>query len=96
MKTLLSITLALASIGFMSSWTDIQATPVARATNPQIRIQIGRQGRRYRDNRYRDFREVTQTRVVTYGWRTYRETYQVRYLPDGRTETTMISRVRIN
>ena len=114
MKKLLAITLALASFGFMGSWSETQASTMAKATNPQIRIRIGPQRRRYRDYRYReyrdrdydrdynrgyrdsDFRVVTQTRLVNYGWHTYRETYQIRYLPDGRTETSVISRVRIN
>ncbi len=101
MKKLLAITLALASFGFIGSWAETQASTVAKATNPQIRIRIGPQRRRYRDNSYRDYRDrdfsvVTETRLVNYGWHTYRETYRVRYLPDGRTETTVISRVRIN
>lgn len=99
MKKLLAITLALASLGFMGSWTESQASPVAHGTNPQIRIRIGPQRRRYRDDRYRGFRDRdvrVETRLVNYGWHTYRETYRVRYMPDGRTETTVISRVRIN
>jgi hypothetical protein len=101
MKILLAITLMLASIGFMGSWTEIQANAVVHATNPQIRIEVGRPRRRYRDERYREYRErdfrvVTQTRLVNYGWHTYRETYQTRYMPNGRTETTVISRIRLN
>ena len=98
-KLLLAITLALASLGFMGSWTETQATPVVHATNPQIRIRIGPQRRRYRDYGYREFRDRdvrVETRVVNYGWHTYRETYRTRYLPDGRTVTTVINRVRIN
>ena len=104
MKKLLAITLALSSFGFMGWSTETQAS--AKVTNPQIRIRIGPQRRRYRDNGYRqygdrdfrdrDFRVATETRVVNYGWHTYRETYRIRYLPDGRTETTVISRVRID
>jgi hypothetical protein len=50
------------------------------------------------NNRYFNnggYRTVTQTRIVQYGWQTVRETYQVTYLPDGRTETRLISRERI-
>ena len=108
MKKLLAITLALASFGFIGSWSETQASTSASAAKPQVRIQIGRQRRRdrdyrYRDNRYRDYdrdyrdgRVMTQTRVVNYGWHTFRETYQTRYLPNGRSETTVISRVRLN
>ena len=86
----------LASIGYMGSFAETRANTVAKA-NPQLRIQIGRD--RYRDryrNRWRGEQEFTQTRIVRYGWRTYRETYVVRYLPDGRTETRIISRERID
>jgi hypothetical protein len=40
-------------------------------------------------------RVVTQTRLVRYGRRIFRETYQIRYLPNGRTQTRLISRVRV-
>jgi hypothetical protein len=38
---------------------------------------------------------VTQTRLVRVGRRTFRETYQITYLPNGRTQTRLISRVRV-
>ena len=79
---------------------------MARAGKPQVRIQIGRPRRRDRDRDWRDNRgdrvgygygrTIVQTRLVQSGWHTYRETYQVMYLPDGRTQTTLISRVRVN
>ena len=96
MKKLLTLTLALASFGFMGSFAETRANTVAKA-NPQLRIQIGRD--RYRDryrNRWRSDREFYQTRIVRYGFRTYRETYLVRYTPWGGTETTLISRERID
>lgn len=112
---LLSITLAIASLGFMGSWSETKANAVTKAT-PQIRIRIGqrrhndrdyrreyrREYRRdYRDRLYRDtwnngYNNSIQTRIVNDGWRTYRETYQVRYLPNGRAQTVLISRQRIN
>jgi len=57
--------------------------------------------RDWRDNRgdrvgYGYGRTEVQTRLVQSGWHTYRETYEVRYLPDGQTQTTLISRVRVN
>jgi hypothetical protein len=33
--------------------------------------------------------------VVRLGRRVFRETYQITYLPNGRTDTRLISRVRI-
>ncbi|HUS11229.1 MAG TPA: hypothetical protein VMZ30_12255 [Pyrinomonadaceae bacterium] len=41
-------------------------------------------------------RTVRTTRIVRGGYRTYRETYLVRYFPNGRTDTTLISRQRIS
>jgi hypothetical protein len=117
-KRLLSITLAIASLGFIGSWSEMKANAVTKA-NPQIRIRIGqrrhddRYRREYRRDRDREFRDrdyrdnlnrgynngynsTIQTRIVSDGWRSYRETYQVRYLPNGRTQTVLISRQRIN
>ena len=98
--------LALATLGFVGSWSETKANAVTK-TNPQIRIQIGRRHRdrdRDRDRRdYRDYRDrdygiwnTTETRLVQDGWRTYRETYQVRHFADGRTQMILISRVRVD
>ena len=50
--------------------------------------------------RYGNFNNGVQTqqmsRIVRYGYGTYRETYLVQYYPDGRTSTSLISRQRIN
>lgn len=55
------------------------------------------QNRRYeRNRRYnRRARTVYRTRYVRYRWRTYRETYRITYLPNGRVITRRISRVRV-
>jgi hypothetical protein len=101
MKKLLTLTLLLASFGFMGSFAEVRANTVAK-TNPQIRIQIGRdryrERYRWRNNWRNNFgeREYTQTRIVRYGFRTYRETYVVRYTPWGGTESRLISRERID
>ena len=67
------------------------ATTAASAAEPQINVQIGR-NRRW-NNRGR--RVVTRTRITRIGFRTYRETIRTVYLPNGRTRTQVISRVRI-
>lgn len=38
---------------------------------------------------------VYRTRYVRYGRRLYKETYMVRYLPNGRVQTRLIRRVRV-
>lgn len=101
MKKLLALTLSLASLGFVASSAEAKASEsklsptVAIATNaaqPQWRNQDG-WGRRNRNNRR--VRVSTQTRLVRYGRQVFRETYQVRYLPNGRTNVRLISRVRV-
>jgi hypothetical protein len=75
---------------------SIEARSNANSTtmsDPQIRIQIGR-NRRYR--RYDRERSYVTTRVVRYGFRTYRETLRTTYYPDGTSRTEVISRDRIS
>jgi cytochrome c biogenesis factor len=96
MKKLLTATLALATLGIIGAGSETTAN-----ANPQFRIQIGQRhrnrdyDRRYRDRDYRETQNVIQTRIVRDGWRTYRETYQLRYLPDGRVQTILINRERV-
>jgi hypothetical protein len=108
MKRILTITLALASVGLFGLGSDLTTNTEAKAaTPPQLRIQIGpqRRNRRWRNRDYENRGDrvgygygqtVVQTRLVQRGWHTYRETYRVTYLPDGRTQTTLISRVRVD
>src|SRR4051812_14976451 len=106
MKKLFATILTLASLGFVGSLNSQSTASAATLGKPQFRIQIGRQRRRdrdYRDYRDRDYRargdrvgySRTFTRDVRSGWRIYRETYQVRSLPNGQTRTMLISRVQI-
>ena len=96
MKKLLGLTLSLAAIGFVAppakaaeSSVSAAHTVAANAVEPQWpnRIRRGRNNGRVR--------VVTQTRLVRRGRQVYRETYQVRYLPNGRTRARLISRVRV-
>lgn len=97
MKKALAITLA--CLGLAAS------PAVARAGEASISTAAGVaasapapqwQGRRDRwDRRNRRAHVYTQTRLVRYGRRIFRETYQIRYLPNGRTVTRLISRVRV-
>src|SRR5262245_23580580 len=103
MKRLLGIALTLASIGFVAPSSPVNATELSRggntvATNANASQQWGwqrdRYGRRIYNNRRRS-RVVTRSRIVRQGRRVYRETYAVRFFPNGRTDTRLISRVRI-
>jgi hypothetical protein len=101
MKKLLALALSLASIGFAASTSEAKtlgssnsSAVIIAAAAPQGSIQFG-QGRRNNRRFNRRVRVVTQTRLVRYGRRIFRETYQIMYLPNGRTQTRLISRVRV-
>src|SRR5688500_4822206 len=100
MRKILALALSLATIGFVASSADAKAAGASKATMavtanavPQgdIRFGEGRRNRRYN----RRVRTITQSRLVRIGRRVYRETYQITYLPNGRTHTRLISRVRV-
>lgn len=63
-------------------------TAAAISADPQINVRIGQPRRRYR-------RVVTRTRITRVGAYRYRETIRITYLPNGRTRTQVISRVRM-
>jgi hypothetical protein len=71
---------------------EAKTTSAASAADPQIRIQIGRNNRRYRRGMRRT---ITTTRIRRIGFRTYRETIRTTYLPNGTTRTVIINRERI-
>ena len=95
MKKLLVLTLTLASVGIVSPPAEAKAAAanVSRAENHVVYTAAPQWGRRRRYNRRA--RVVNHTRLVRYGRRLYRETYQIRYFPNGRTQTRLISRVRV-
>ena len=102
MRKLLTLVLLVASFGFAGLGTEASANTLASVGTPQLRIQVGqrRYHRRWRNREFRGRgnaygRTITQTRLVRRGFATYRETYQIRYLPNGQTLTTLVSRVRV-
>lgn len=100
MKKLLALTLSLASIGFAASSTEAKTTKTSTDSIATVAANAPAPQWRNRDNRWsrRNNRRVyvtTQTRLVRYGRQLFRETYQVRHLPNGRTVARLISRVRV-
>ena len=96
MRKLLGLVLAFASIGGIGLASEANANEVSLnaatvAANASPQWERNRRGR-YNNRR----RSVTRTRVVRVGRRLYRETYVVRYLPNGRVHTQLISRVRVS
>ena len=96
MKKLLTLTLLLSSLVLVPATKAENVRTSAVMNNPQLRIQIGPRRRHRRDwNDYYAYGNRIGygrmfTRDVQYGWRTYRETYQI---IDGRP--VLISRVRL-
>ena len=87
MKKVLIFALLLGSIGIAAPAAEAKptATSVGEATTVS---QMMRQRRRVR-------RVVTTTRIRRVGAYRYRETIRVTYLPNGRTRTQVIRRVRL-
>ena len=92
MKKLITLSLLVGSMVFGASSANAgtREANVLTANNaaPQIRLQIGQNNRRVR-------RTVTRTRVVRVGRQRFRETVRTTYLPNGRTRTQVVSRVRV-
>lgn len=92
MKKFITLSLLLGSMVFgvssANAETNSAASLTANAVEPQVRIQIGRNNRRVR-------RTVTTTRTIRVGRQRFRETIRTTYLPNGRTRTQIISRVRV-
>jgi len=85
--------LALASMGFV-----VSAEAKAANTANEITVTANSAPQWQRDRNYRRYdrrRSVTQSRLVRYGRRVYRETYVITYRPNGRTDTRLISRQRV-
>ena len=96
MKKLFAITLMVLTLGF-AGWSETQAA-TSNEVSQVVNAVPQEWGYRQRDRNWRNrgrVRVVRTSRIVRYGFRTYRETYLVRYLPNGRTQTTLISRDRI-
>lgn len=92
------ITLTFAAVMLFAGVPFAQANTVSENTNSSIEFQQrrnrgGRQDRRYR-NRSR-VRTYYQTRYVRRGRITYKETYRVRVLPNGRRQVSLVSRTRV-
>jgi hypothetical protein len=97
MKRFLALALTLASVGVTASAAESNVTVAngAVASNA-VAAPAAIQWRRGRGAWGRNrVRVTTQTRLVRSGRQVWRETYQVRYLPNGGAQTRLISRVRV-
>ena len=90
MKKAIVLSLMLgSSIILLPSFEAKAATTATVSGEPQVTLQIGR------NRRYRRPRIVTTTRVRFVNGRRIRETVRTTYLPNGRTRTQVVRRVRL-
>jgi hypothetical protein len=93
MKKIITLSLLLASFAFTATFAS------AQTYNPQRDDRYDQNRRDQRDQRNwrntRGTRVTTQTRIVRQGFRTYRETVQIKYFPNGKVTTKVLSRTRI-
>jgi Ni/Co efflux regulator RcnB len=98
MKKFITLSLLVASFAFTATFASAQSYfPQNDRYNQDRRDDRWdnrRDNDRYRRNN-RGVRTVTQTRIVRQGFRTFRETLQIKYFPNGRITTKVISRTRI-
>jgi len=92
MKKIVTLSLMLVTLAFSATFASAQRYFPQQERYNQDRRNDRRDDRNRRNNRVRT---VTQTRIVRQGFRTYRETIQIKYLPNGRTQTKVISRTRV-
>ena len=93
MKKIITLSMLLVTFAFTATFASAQS----------YFPQNDRYDRSQRDNRWEDrnqrnnrgVRIVTRTRIVRQGWRTFRETIQIKYFPNGKVTTKVISRSRI-
>lgn len=89
MKKLITLSLLLVTFAFSATFASAQRYYPQNDRNWR---NNQRNNQRWNNRRVRT---VTQTRIVRQGFRTFRETLRITYLPNGRTRTQVISRVRI-
>lgn len=97
-KKILALSMILGSMIFTVSSAEAKTTAenlkAAVETNVAPQWQRNRNRNRNR-NVNRRARVYTRTRIVRIGGRYYREVWQYRALPNGRTTTRLLSRTRI-
>lgn len=93
MKKLLFAPIILGTVVLVPVAAEASTTGAERAvvSNEGSRLNIQPRGR-WNDRRHRT---IIRTRIVTVGFRRYRETVRYTYMPNGRVKTKVINRVRI-
>lgn len=92
MKKSLFAALILGTLAFAVPAAEARTSAGSAVSDPQIRVQIGRNRNR---NRFRRIWVTTTTRIVGFGRNRYRETVRVTHYPSGRVMTEVIRRERL-
>jgi len=92
MKKLITLSLLIASFAFTATFASAQ-------TYNQQNDRYDRRDDRRNDRDWRGsnrgVRVETRTRIVRQGYRTFRETIQIKRFPNGKVTTKVVSRTRI-
>jgi len=94
MKKFATLSLLIATFVFSATFVSAQSFSPQRDRDRYDR-RDDRRDNRWNNRRNNRVRTVTQTRIVRQGNRVFRETLRITYLPNGRTRTQVINRVRI-
>lgn len=84
MKKIITLSFMLVTLAFSATFASAQSYFPQRERNDR-NVRINNRG----------VRVTTQTRIVRQGFRTYRETIQVKRFPNGKVTTKVISRTRV-
>ena len=95
MKKIITLSLLLVSFAFSATFASAQTFVPQRQDRRDNDRRDDRNDRNDRNWRNKRVRTVTQTRIVRQGFRTFRETVQIKYFPNGKVTTKVISRTRI-
>ena len=95
MKKILALTLTLASVGLAATSAEAKSASASNSVAIVSKAAAAPAAVQWRNRRYRRASVRNYSRLVRRGRTVWRETYQVRYLPNGRTVTRLVSRVRV-
>ncbi|MEQ1765272.1 MAG: hypothetical protein ABL984_19240 [Pyrinomonadaceae bacterium] len=93
MKKAIVFSLMVLTLGIViPASVEAKTASASPAGASEVQVYGQRRGRYWNRGRVRT---VTRTRIVWRSGRQYRETYRITYLPNGRTRTQVVSRVRL-
>ncbi len=95
MKKLITLSFLIASFAFTAVFASAQTYYPQNDRYDRNERNDRWDNRRDNDRNNRGVRITTQTRIVRQGFRTFRETVQIKRFPNGKVTTKVLSRTRI-